>query len=303
MWRQNWSVREVSGARESSEFRHNDTVERFYKQALAELTARPSNVDLRGHSFDQQEQLRKSYTDYLEETSKGIAATCADSPELYTLLISTVATFDQLISDVETIQKSDEAKAENATEREAYLSGKYDPKRWFCPMTRAKNDRYWRMHPNGNEAAAKVLGSLTQRQVPKFLADNSNYFACPENAAAITTWAKRHGLVYMSALQMKVIASRLRDMGLLKERPVEVRPNFTSIEPLVPSGPTPEEKQAERRKAYFEEPFLFDAAGRFFTEAQVDGMTSEQLGKLLPRIGTTVLTSLSGITPTSARGN
>jgi hypothetical protein len=95
----------------------------------------------------------------------------------------------------------------------------------------------------GESATVPVaeLDAWHAAQSTQFLADNSQYLRCPENEAAILGYIERNapGLKLLSAKQLTDAYRRLRDLGLLKERPA----------PVIKPAPQPAEHRTERKPA------------------------------------------------------
>jgi hypothetical protein len=96
----------------------------------------------------------------------------------------------------------------------------------------------------GESAAVAVakLEAWHAAQSTEFLASNPQYLRCPENEQAIIAYIERNapGLKLLSATQMTAAYRRLRDLGLLKERPAPVTPAPPTVEHRTERKPAPQ---------------------------------------------------------------
>ncbi|MBW4039201.1 MAG: hypothetical protein HIU91_10065 [Acidobacteria bacterium] len=104
-------------------------------------------------------------------------------------------------------------------------------------------DEEFRIDPSTVGASGAVpldkLASWHAAQSTQFLADNPQYYRCPENEKAIIAYIERNapGIKLLSAVQLTAAYRRLRDLGLLRERPAPVMPEPEPVERLSPPPP------------------------------------------------------------------
>jgi hypothetical protein len=276
-----YSLRDTTAGSGFREYDREERQQEIYSRALAALRTRP--VNLEGFNRADRARVETAILKYFDREATSIAKKCVDDPSLYDMLLSSVIPFDKVLDNVEQVQYADESKA-------AYLAGGHDPDIWMDPITEGKNNRYWRETPDAKKP--ELMERLQQMNIQnalKFKEEHPEYYSCEENSAAFAEYCDRHGIKYFAPVMIQFIVSRLRTFGSLKEKPVV---NLSGIGPFVPNAEDEqrirEEEVAEERRKYFhDKTFLVDADGRGYSESDVDQMSSEDLGKLLPRINTT----------------
>ncbi len=125
------------------------------------------------------------------------------------------------------------------------------------------------------------LNSWHGAQMTEFLANNPTYFRCKENEDAMVAYLERNapGLKLVSAAQLTAAYRRLRDLGLLREKPLPVvkpmqQPVEHTVAPKQPSEPTgPQTFTGRDYETGLE---------REFTAREVDRMSSDEYRRAFP---------------------
>jgi hypothetical protein len=120
-----------------------------------------------------------------------------------------------------------------------------------------------------------------RKESAKFLQENPDYFPCEENLQAIKGYIDRNApkIRLVSAIQLEGAFKRLREYGLLKQRPIPepaprpapVKVNLTITPSVAPSGPA-----SESRKGFDPETGL----EREYTPREIDKMSADQFRRI-----------------------
>lgn len=142
--------------------------------------------------------------------------------------------------------------------RDSIQSGR-DPEVWIDPETQGPD------HAMDYDTARE----FNRVQAAIFAKDNSWYYPCAENHAALIKYCENNGLAVMTAEMWLRAAERLRQYGLLRERPalepVTVVPEPVSAAPEPPQAPTYDGFDLETGEP------------RTYSEAEVRRMSSLQM--------------------------
>jgi hypothetical protein len=286
------TARETSRVPELRALAEQGRFDDLHNEALTHLSARPM-PELNGYSRAQQERFRQTVSEYHETSAQSIARqiiALGDKGDKATFdfLIADVRTPQQLLKNIETVQKSDEQAAANAATAEVYQNGGRDPLFWVSDVAHKSNSEFYALSDDAKPKRSEYLGGLTAAAIKKAVSTHPTYLECPENAAAFMAYCERHGLVYCDEPTVKAIFSRLKAMGLLREKSAEVRPNFSGIPPVEApeSAPAPLTREEQRRAKrdwkkgdpeYLTDQCYVTKTGRYLTTEEFDNLPSAQL--------------------------
>jgi hypothetical protein len=120
-----------------------------------------------------------------------------------------------------------------------------------------------------------------REQAAIFVENNPSYYPCPANLEKITGYLSRNGIQIASHLTLAKAFERLRDFGLLEERPIS-EPEVKSAERLSYT-PTPAPRIEEISKPDRASMFIgidpLTGMERSFSPKEVDSMTSAEYRK------------------------
>ena len=117
-----------------------------------------------------------------------------------------------------------------------------------------------------------------QSEAEAFLRDSPDYFPCPENLAAIGAYLERNGIQIASRKTLAAALKRLRESGLLLDRPkAAATPMPALVTPgTVPPAPAKAEATAPATAETFRGIDPATGEAREYTRKQVDLMSSDQ---------------------------
>lgn len=119
---------------------------------------------------------------------------------------------------------------------------------------------------------------FTRQQAEIFVANTPEYFPSRENFAAISKYLNENGLVIPNAECFRRAWLRLRELGMIQERPAPAQEL-----PLQPEAePTPEEIRQKRCDDYYNKVVVTDPVTRkSYTEAELDRLSADEYKKLM----------------------
>lgn len=174
--------------------------------------------------------------------------------------------------------EADVEQAERRQAREAVSAGKHDPK-WQLPES-AKSLR----------VTKDKLHDFIQREGEKFVEHTPEFFPSKRNHEAISAYITEQGVSLPDEWCFKQAWTRLRELGLIEERPAPAPEPQVIDEPIV--EPDPAALRQQKRQEYLTNVVVTDPrTGESYTEYQLDRLPADEYKRLMigeyrtPRIG------------------
>jgi hypothetical protein len=160
-----------------------------------------------------------------------------------------------------------EAETERKQVREAVLAGRPDST-WKIPASAA-----------GLKMTIEQATAFARQQGKQFVEHNPEYFPSVANVAAVTKYLTAQNVTIPTEECLKLAWLRLRELGMIEERPVPVsEPTPESQEPQ----PDPEELREQERNEYRTKVVVTDPrTGQSYTEYQLDRLPADEYKRLM----------------------